>query len=118
MKTRSEIVAVEVRLLEGEVGVAVRAVDDHLNASRTADLTDFLYGKDLAGTVGDVANHDDFRARRNRPLDAAGQVIQTRRGRRERNRLEDDPLPAFALPPSRRSARLGIHRRRERDGRG
>ena len=70
MERRAVVVAVEVLVLEGELGEGVGAVHHHLDAAGAGHLADLLHGEDLARAVGDVADVDDLGLRRDVFFDA------------------------------------------------
>ena len=111
VEARAVVIAVEVALREREMGVRMRAIHDYFDPPRTAQLRDLLHREDLAREIRDVADMNDFGARRDRFLDASRQVVLGRRRHRERDLLQYDAVAPLALLPGRDHARIILRRR-------
>src|SRR5437016_918217 len=77
----------------------MRSVDDNFDPARASHLANLFHGKDLAGTVGDVAYVDDLRLRREALLDTLGQKVETWRRHGKLDLLQNDAVAAFTLQP-------------------
>src|SRR5438128_4300619 len=89
----SEVVAVQIRLLEIKLRKRMRAVDDGLNAARPRHFTDGLHGRDLAGDVHLVRDLNQPRARGDGSLERRGNLVDVLGRNRDFDRVE---LDAFA----------------------
>ena len=93
------VVALEIAQREREVAVGVRAVDDGADAAGAGHPADRLDREDLPGQVGDVADVDHLRARRDGGFEAPRQIVQGRRRDGERDLLQHDPVALHPLLP-------------------
>jgi hypothetical protein len=82
----------------------MRAVDDGPDAPRASHPADLPHRKDLPGEVRDVAKMDDLRLRRDGTLEHIHEELHAGRRRRERHRLDHDPLATAPLIPGREHA--------------
>src|SRR5207249_771890 len=106
MQRSAVVIAVEILLAEGKLCEGVRAVDDDLYSAGASQLTDLLYGKNLAGSVGDVAYMDDLRLRREVFFDAVGEKIETGGRDWKLDLLQYNAVAPLALQPGGNHARI------------
>src|ERR1043165_3864181 len=106
-----EVVAIEIGLLEIELGKRMRAVDDRLDTVTSRHLADSFDRSNLSGEIDLMRDLNQPSARRDGALKSVGDFVDVLWRNRNLDEVESDTLALFALANRRQHSAVVLRRR-------